>query len=177
MSRALPFAALVGLLAGLPACSNADEAPPGPSLGTVEEQVTRLYAVIDEQAARTEGTESEVTLQHLLVAVAGGGVEGAERSPSEAEELAAELYARAMAGEDFDLLVKNYTNEVHPGIYTLTAGPSDPPRAYARDEMVTGLGDVAWRLQVGELGISPYDGGLLGAKKSPLGFHLVKRLK
>lgn len=38
--------------------------------------------------------------------------------------------------------------------------------------MVPGFGNVGWRLQPGEIGVAPYD-----AKKSPYGWHIIKRLK
>jgi len=157
------------------ACSKAPPPPAAAPQETPEQQLAAMYAVVDEVAARAEDPAEEVTFQHLLVGV------GAElgRSPGEAEELAAALFARARAGEDFDLLVKVHTNEVHPGIYTLARGPGDPPRVWPRAELVAGLGDTAWRLKVDELGVVPYDGtGIPGQQtRSPLGYHLVKRLK
>jgi len=171
----LRAAGLLLFLAPLAACSDDAPPPPDPAAPSSEELVRRMYAVVDEVAARVEDPVEEVTFQHLLVGVG----QDFGRSPGEAEELAASLFARARAGEDFDLLVKNHTNDVHPGIYTLTRGVGDPPRTYARDGMVPGLGDVAWRLALDELGVSPYDGsGIPGRPaKSPLGFHILKRLK
>lgn len=175
MKRAVPGLLLVALL---PACSGSEETPSAVADRAPEELVREMYAAVDELKARPEHTESEVTIQHLLVAVAGRGIEGVTRTPAEAEQLTAELFARARADEDFDLLVKNWTNEEHPGIYVLTTGAGDPPRSYARDKMWAGLGDIAWRLQVGELGVAPYDGHFDPLQaKSPLGFHIVKRLK
>lgn len=167
----------VVLLALFSACSDSELAQAGAAAESSEELVRRMLASIAEQGARPEHGASVVTIQHLLVGVSGG-VSGVTRGPLEAEGFAAELLARAQNGEDFDLLVKNHTNEVHPGIYTLSAADSEPPRVYSRAEMVAGLGDLAWRLEVGEFGVSPYDGGIPGhTPKSPLGYHLVKRLK
>lgn len=164
-------------LALLGACSDPEPSPGAPAQ-TPEELVRLLHAAADELAARPEDTTTEVTFQHLLVGVSGG-LPGVERSAGAAELLAAELLARARAGEDFDLLVKNHTDDVHPGIYALTTGAPDPARStYARASMYAGVGDAAWRLRVGELGIAPFDGDVPGTPpKCPLGWHLVLRLK
>lgn len=171
--------ALLALTLVLGACSDSEPGPPGSPAQTPEELLRLLSAGVDAIAARPEHAATQVTVQALLVGVSGG-VPGVERSPGEAELLAAELLARAQAGEDFDLLVKNYTNDVHPGVYTLTTGPDDPPRTFARASLAAGvLGDVAWRLEIGELGVAPYQGSGTPsqASKSPFGFHLVKRLE
>jgi len=169
---------LATLLAFPAACSCGSEPPPGPPAISSEEMVRQMYAVVDEQKARPELELPEVTIQHVLIGVNGGGAAGANKSPGEAEALVAELYTRAKGGEDFDLLVKNYTNDTHPGIYRLVTSGGDGRNSYDRDKMWPCFGDVAWRLAVGELGVAVYDGGLPGAKKkSPLGFHLIKRLK
>jgi len=177
----LPFrpsflSALLLSLVPLGACSD-PEPGPGPPAQTPEELLRLLHVAVDELAARPEHTASEVTFQHLLVGVAGG-IPGVTRTPAEAELLAAELLARAVAGEDFDLLVKNETDEVHPGIYTFTTGTPEPGRSVARSAMMRGVGDAAWRLAVGELGVAPYDGGQPGHEPaSPLGYHHVLRIK
>lgn len=165
-------------LALAPACSCSDEEPPNKPALSSEEMVRRMYAVVDEQKVRPELPMSEVTFQHLLIAVNGGGVVGANKSPGEAEELVAELYTRAKDGADFDLLVKNYTNDTHPGIYHLLTSGGDGVNSFDRAKMVAAFGDVAWRLALGELGVAVYDGGLPGGKKaSPFGYHLIQRLK
>lgn len=42
----------------------------------------------------------------------------------------------------------------------------------SRDQMVPGFGDLAFSLEVGDVGIVPYD-----AKSSPFGWHVLKRLE
>lgn len=178
MSRPPRSGPLLLALTALVACSHPAPPPPGPPAETPEQLLDTLLAAADELAARPEQALEQVTIQHLLVAVTGGGVPGANRSPGEAEEWTAQLFGRARAGEDFDLLVKNFTNETYPGVYTLTAGPDDPPRTFARSSVMPILGDVAWRLKVGELGVALYDGGLPGHEaKSPLGYHIVRRIE
>jgi hypothetical protein len=170
------LALLFLVLAPLGACSD-PEPTPGPPAQTPEELLRLLKVAVDGLAARPEHTASEVTFQHLLVGVAGG-VPGVTRTAAEAELLAAGLLARAVAGEDFDLLVKNETDDRHPGIYTLTTGTPEPGRSVARSAMMRGVGDAAWRLAVGELGVAPYDGGQPGHEPvSPLGWHLVLRAR
>ncbi len=169
--------ALLLVLVLAPACSDPEVVPTGAAAESPEELARRMQATIAEHAARPEHAAPEVTIQHLLVGVAGA-VAGVTRGPGEAEAFAAELLGRVRSGEDFDLLVKNHTNEVHPGIYVLSATAAEPPRVYARTGISAGLGDLAWRLEVGEIGVCAYDGGISGQQpKSPLGYHLVKRLK
>lgn len=178
MKGAQKLGPMLLLLAPLAACSESTPPPPGPPAETPEQLLDSMLATADAVALRPEQTLERVTIQHLLVAVTGGGVPGANRSPGEAEEWTAELLGRARAGEDFDLLVKNFTNETYPGVYTLESGAGDPPRSLGRSDVVPALGDVAWRLEVGELGVVLYDGGVPGhTPRSPLGYHLVRRLE
>ncbi len=166
------------LLVLLSACSNSSGTPPETAAETPEELLRQMRQVVVELGARPEHQDPQVTIQHLLVAVAGGGVPSATRTPAEAEAFAAGLLARARQGEDFDTLVKSHTDEVHPGIYVMSLGISPGPPVYARAELVPGFGDVAWRLGVGEIGVLPYDGGVPGHEpKSPHGYHLIKRLE
>ena len=89
---------------------------------------------------------------------------GATRSKEDAEILAHQLYLQAIGGADFDKLVKEHTDDSHPGIYGMNGD--------TRKGMVQAFGDVGWRLKVGEIGLAPFD-----AKKSPFGWHLIKRIK
>lgn len=174
-----PSLALSGaLLVAGAACSD-----PAPSAlerpaETPEALARAMRAAVDELRARPEQSVERIVIQHLLVAVRGGGVTSATRSPAEAEALTAELFARARAGEDFDLLVKIHTDDVYPGTLVLSSTADDPPRVYARSQMKPGLIEVAWRLAVGELGVALHDGGAPGqAPPSPLGYHLIRRLE
>jgi hypothetical protein len=163
----------LAVLLSLAACG-----PPAPTL-TPEQQVAALNSAIDALAARPEDGTSEVTVQHLLVGVVGN-LPGVTRPGGDAERLTAELYLRAKDGEDFDDLVREYTDDTHPGIYRMiTSGKSDEARGtLLRSEMVKGFGDVAWRLAVGEIGVVPYDPPpQFGGGTSPFGFHIVKRLR
>ena len=94
--------------------------------------------------------------------------------PDEAEQLAAELYAQIKGGAEFDALVKEHTDDAHPGIYGMTMkGEGDQKKGvYKRSGMVGAFGDVGWRLDVNQVGVAPYH-----PRNSPYGWHIIKRLK
>jgi parvulin-like peptidyl-prolyl isomerase len=118
---------------------------------------------------------SRVNVQHILIGFKGS-VSGKDikRSQEEAAKLAEEIFARAKAGEDFDTLVEEYTDDTYPGIYGMVKNEADaePERQiYARSTMVPAFGDVAFSLDVGEIGMTVYD-----KSKSKYGWHIIKRL-
>jgi parvulin-like peptidyl-prolyl isomerase len=114
-----------------------------------------------------------VTVQHVLISFEGKLNKPIERDKKEALELAWEIFDRAEAGEDFDALVKEYTNDSHPGIYTMTnRGAAKLKDAFTRGDMAVSFGDVSFRLDVGEVGMAKYHPDL-----SPFGFHIIKRLE
>jgi hypothetical protein len=56
-----------------------------------------------------------VTVQHILIAFKGSiPNENVTRTEDEAKILAKEIFKRAKKGEDFDALVKEYTDDQHP---------------------------------------------------------------
>ena len=117
-----------------------------------------------------------VSVQHILVGFEGS-VPGKDvtRSREEASRLANELYTRAKAGDDFDKLVEEYTDDRVPGIYDLANNgiTADTSRLeYPRSKMARAFGDVAFSLKVGEVGLTYYD-----ASDSPFGYHVIKRVK
>jgi hypothetical protein len=158
------------------ACSSKKDETPGSSAETPAALVTRMNTETDALMARAEHQAAEVEVQHVLIGVQGG-LPGVTRSPAEAEELAALVYARARKGEDFDTLERNYSGDMHPGIYTMTAQRTNTPGVWPRQDMARAFGDVAWRLEVGEVGVARYDGALPGDSASPFGYHIVRRLK
>ena len=135
--------------------------------------MSELRKSIDEVAARPEVEAAQIKVQHLLVAHKDAGVAGASRTIEEAETLTGELFARIQKGEDFDAMVKEHTNDSHPGIYTMINKGSgeSPPGKHYRSGMVPAFGNVGWKLKVGEVGVAPHD-----ARTSPYGFHIIKRL-
>ena len=76
-------------------------------------------------------------------------------------------------GEDFGGLVKKHTDDSYPGIYGMSnIGVQKAKGEYERNRMVPAFGDTGFPLKVGGIGISDFD-----PKKSPYGWHIVKRTK
>jgi len=115
-----------------------------------------------------------ITIQHVLIGFTGS-VPGKNitRTQEEAKKLAEEVLARAKQGENFDELVKKYTDDSAPGIYSMANNGVAPAAGeYPRSRMVPAFGDAGFPLQVGEIGMATYE-----KAKSPFGWHIVKRLK
>ena len=115
-----------------------------------------------------------IKLQHILIAFAGK-VPGKNitRTQDEARALAHQILNRAKKGEDFDSLVRTYTDDRAPGIYGLAnSGVTPGPGEFSRDRMVPAFGEVGFSLAPGEIGIAEYD-----PVKSPYGWHVIKRLE
>jgi len=123
-------------------------------------------------AAKNE--PERVKVQHILIAFKKS-IPGKEiaRSKAEAKALAEELYARAQKGEDFDALVKQYTDDRYPGILLVTNDKAPHvPGGTKRADLVLRFGDVAFGLAVGEIGLAAQHAAL-----SPYGWHVIKRLE
>ena len=117
-----------------------------------------------------------VEVQHILISFQGAiPDEKVTRTEAEAQTLAKELLARAKSGEDFDALVKEYTDDQHPGIYRMSnfgIPPDAASQEFPRERMVKTFGDVSFALNVNEIGMAPYD-----PAASKYGWHIIKRLK
>jgi parvulin-like peptidyl-prolyl isomerase len=119
----------------------------------------------------TPAEPERIEIQHVLISFAGTGTK-ARRSQAEAAELAATTLARANAGEDFDALVRELTDDSPPGIYRLSnKGVSPASGEYPRDRMVAAFGNIGFGLGVGDIGMAGFDPGT-----SPYGWHIIKRL-
>lgn len=161
--RPAPFVAALVLLVPLLAC----QTTPPPATSTTSEAAPA-------PAAPAVAAADHIKLQHILIAFAGT-VPGKNitRSETEARQLAEEILARAKGGEDFDALVRTYTDDAHPGIYGLSNSGVEPaPGEFSRDRMVPAFGEVGFSLAPGEIGLAVYD-----ARKSPYGWHVIKRLE
>lgn len=115
-----------------------------------------------------------IQVQHVLIGFAGS-VPGKRitRTQEEARALAYDLLAQAQAGADFDAIVRQHTDDSPPGIYGMSNLGVSPARGeYPRNQMVAAFGDTGFPLEVGGVGIADYD-----PRKSPYGWHVVKRLK
>ena len=120
-----------------------------------------------------EVRDTTIEVQHLLISFAGTRTP-ATRSKEEAELLAADLFAQINAGADFDTLIKEHTDDSHPGIYGMTMSVNADPskNIYARRGMVPAFGNVGWKLKVGEFGVAPFN-----STESEFGWHIIKRTK
>jgi hypothetical protein len=145
-----------------PAAPDADQAAAGKPAA---DPVAAMDAAIATLMAKPEHGAEQVKVAHVLIAFQGAPrITGVTRSLAEAKTLAADVYERAVAGEDFAALMKQHSNDGGPGTYPMTKA--------TRSGMVQGFGDVGWRLQVGEIGVAPHDD-----KKSPFGWHIIKRVE
>ncbi len=127
------------------------------------------------------GEPAYITIQHCLIGFQGS-VPGKTlfRSQAEAEKLSQELFATAQAGEDFTKIVALHTDDSPPGVYRIANDgfPGDMTsrvpgkEVQSRSQMVRAFGDVGFGLQVGEVGLAPFD-----PATSPYGWHIIKRLK
>lgn len=131
-----------------------------------------LLATLPVHARKDE--PDKVIVQHILVgfkkSVPGKTL---DRTKQQAKALATDLLRRAEEGEDFDALVKEYTDDQYPGKMLLTN--KNAPRISGgtmRSQVVARFGDVAFRLEVGEVGMASYHAAL-----SPYGWHVIKRLE
>ncbi len=140
-------------------------------------------AAADEPGASKPGSSPtprsqeppRVVVQHILVSFSGKlPGKTINRTQDEARALAGEILERARQGEDFDALVKQYTDDQAPGIYKLyNRGRTPVDRdEYARTGMVPCFGDLSFKLAPGEIGVCEYD-----KMRSPFGWHIIKRLK
>jgi parvulin-like peptidyl-prolyl cis-trans isomerase-like protein len=115
-----------------------------------------------------------VTVQHILVSFQGRGIQNVTRSKEDAEKLAHELLERARGGENFDELVKKYTNDSPPGIYKMSnkgVAPTSPDEM-PRSNMVPAFGNVGFAISPGNIDMAEFD-----LKNSPYGWHIIKRLE
>ena len=126
-------------------------------------------------AACAAGAEPQrVSVQHVLIGFRGS-VPGKNitRTQDEAKTLAYDILNRAKGGADFDQLVRQHTDDSPPGIYGMSNKGVQPAQGeYARDRMVAAFGDVGFKLPVGGYGIADHE-----ARTSPLGYHVIKRVK
>lgn len=125
-------------------------------------------------AMAKKGEPDRVVVQHILIgfkkSVSGKKL---DRTKKEAQVLAEELLKRALDGEDFDALVKEYTNDKYPGIMSVT-NDGAPARSdsHRRSGLVPAFGQVAFSLEVSEIGMAKFSYG-----SSPYGWHIIKRLE
>ena len=121
-----------------------------------------------------KGEPDQVVVQHILIAFKRSVPNKTlERSRKEARALAESLLDRAVAGEEFDALVKEYTDDQYPGTMLLTNKGANRVRGgRTRDDVVPKFGDLSFRLEIDEVGLVSHHAAL-----SPYGWHVIKRLE
>jgi hypothetical protein len=140
--------------------------------GTVKTVETKAAA--GTMPVKPDVLPQHVQVQHILIGFAGS-VPGKAitRSKEEAKTLAYQILERARKGEDFDELVRKYTDDSPPGIYGMAgAGVAPAAGEYSRGGMVPAFGNVGFSISPGNIGIADYD-----PTASPFGWHIIKRLK
>lgn len=141
---------------------------------TTEAAAAPAVAAAPAAPAPAAPAADHIKVQHILISFAGK-VPGKNitRTEDEARSLAAQVLDRAKKGEDFDSLVKTYTDDRAPGIYALAnSGVTPSADEFSRDRMVPAFGEVGFSLAPGEIGMAPYD-----PARSPFGWHIIKRLQ
>ena len=137
--------------------------------------VVAVLALVLSNGCQSREPE-RVQVQHILIAFQGSIPDAkVTRTKEEAEKLALDLFSRAQKGENFDALVRQYTDDQHPGIYAMTnfnVTPDSNRQEYARERMVKAFGDVSFGLKIGAVGMAAYD-----PETSKYGWHIVKRLR
>jgi hypothetical protein len=121
---------------------------------------------------RTGPEPDHILIAHVLISFQGTRTK-ATRTQAAAEKLAGEILAKAKKGEDFNKLIRDYSDDPGEGVYGLAnfkVNPVSPE--FERKAMVPAFGDVGFSLEVGEVGMAPYE-----ARTSPYGWHIIKRLK
>lgn len=169
--RSTTLAASLGTLLVLaPALALADD----PDAATPKPAAKPAAAANAAPTPAPAAEPERITIQHVLIGFAGS-VPGKNvtRTKEEAHALAHQILERAKKGEDFDALVKQYTDDSAPGIYAMANNGVTPAQGeWARGRMVAAFGDAGFPLKVGEIGIAEHD-----ATRSPFGWHVVKRIK
>jgi len=105
---------------------------------------------------------AEISARHLLVSYKGAlrASPGIGRSKAEARTRAEEAQKRALAGDDFVELVKQYSDEPGAGERGGDLGKFD------RQSMVPAFANAAFALKVGEIST---------VVETQFGFHVIKR--
>jgi len=162
--------------------------------GDIRKYLQQNHWLDTQLAGKTEVTEGEaetyfkanpeqfkapeqVRASHILLHVD----ENAKEDEVKAKRTAADkILTRAKKGEDFDALVKQYTDDQAPGIYRMAnngvtplTNAEDPNQSERpRNGMVPAFGNVGFAISPGNIEIAEYD-----LQDSPFGWHIIKRLK
>ncbi len=132
--------------------------------------VSAMGIAIARLKKRRERKAEAVRTRHILIGVIGTPI-NTQRTPKEAQELAANLFAQVSRGGDFRPLVVRYSDELFKGEVFLNNG-KDVRGSQPRKTMPKAYGDCAWRLDVGEIGVVPFD-----RRKTKYGWYIIERLQ
>lgn len=110
-----------------------------------------------------EQKDERISASHILIAFKGSRRAKAEvtRSKQEAKKRAEEVRAKALKGQDFAALAKQYSDGP-------SAGKGGDLGAFGRNSMVKPFADAAFDLKVG---------GISNVVETEFGFHVIKRTK
>jgi len=136
--------------------------------------VTEKTMAVGTMPVKPEVEPQHVQVQHILIGFAGSiPGKGITRTKEVAKALAYEILERARKGEDYDGLVRQFTEDSPPGIYGMSGlGVAAGAGEYQRGSMVPAFGNVGFAISPGNIGIADYD-----PQTSPYGWHIIKRLK
>jgi hypothetical protein len=138
------------------------------------DEVTPDEPAVSTTPPVTTSSPERVVVDHILIAVKNARIPDG-KTPEEAKALADDLMEQLEAGADWAALKREHSADPPPGgPYTmLTRGRADHARSiFMRGEMAKAFGDVGFSLEVGELGVAPFD-----PATSPFGFHIIKRVE
>ncbi len=115
-----------------------------------------------ENPSEQAGQPTEIAARHLLVAYQGAlrASPSVTRSKAEAQTRVAEAFKRAKAGEDFETLVKEFSDEPGAGERGGSLG------RFGHGMMVPAFEKVAFKLAPGEIS---------DIVETPFGFHVIQR--
>jgi parvulin-like peptidyl-prolyl isomerase len=135
--------------------------PPKPKPIVDEPQPASSSARVGSDAPEA-ATADKIRARHLLIRYSGGmgTPSGVTRTKAQARERASEARQRALQGEDFELLVQEYSDDL------ASAARGGDLGEFSRDMMVQEFGDAAFSLKPGETS---------DVVESPYGFHVIQR--
>lgn len=122
-----------------------------------------LSALLDPHKDTLREPE-HVHVQHIFIR---------KDAPDAATKARALLDQARRRNGDFSALVRTHSHDRTSGVYAIANHDVLPQTAeYPRAQLVPAFGDVAFALSPGEVGFVPFD-----SEKSPLGYHIIKRLR
>jgi hypothetical protein len=158
----------------LAACSSEEEKAPAKTETKAEKPTPQTPP--EPVLTKPEGEPDRIAVQHILIAFMGSiNKPSVTRSKAEAEALAAKVFEEAKSTDDYDALVKKYTDDSHPGIYAMSnfgIAPNKMNDEMRRDQLIPSFGNVGFKLDKGEVGLAVYD-----ANDSRYGWHIIKRVQ